>query len=550
MKKMISIICVVAMFFCFAPTAGASELDFIMQEYSNYDSTIEYSVKVNKPLDILSFLNEEAGVDVQYIVEELLKSIVIADLQCEVSEDYLTGKIYAKYNLKLPVNISEDLKFAADLTGHMWMEYDLTSVENAKCVIIFKNPLKDEYIYIDMFDPSLTGAAEEAKTVAVESIHAIDLKEAVKELRGIVEKEYKEHAVIAKTEDGYTKISFTNDSLIDFAVDYFVGIMDSDYMKNALMAEGISVTGFDADEAAINDAKSMIKSLSLFSDEDAFVIKYKTDENGLLTDAEETVRIQFNIYDLAKTMEASDEDLYPITKENSDVDITFVTKATYRDINSTVVKMPTLTEENSTSFMDLIMGMIYGEDYTYDDDYYYDEDSFVEYEYQSEKFWDYARGRMDRGGMYVHMEEFLESAYWDDDNLAGEVALEGDNVTIALTSDVFGGVVIKGNLREDSYFLNDTQLWGRKPFVVVEEYNWNTYAADKKVYVNMDVLDYVLGAKVESMEIYLMDENGISLTDPEYYFDIVRPNKGYVEQGASVGIIGGADGPTAIFVTE
>ena len=45
----------------------------------------------------------------------------------------------------------------------------------------------------------------------------------------------------------------------------------------------------------------------------------------------------------------------------------------------------------------------------------------------------------------------------------------------------------------------------------------------------MEVLSYILGAKVESMTTYLLDENGISLTEPEYYFEIVRPNPGYVE---------------------
>lgn len=524
MKKLVSIICIVAMLMSFGTVSYAKSADLFSMEYSSYDSGVTSSVELNKPLDILSLVEEVAGFDVQYIVEELLNTVVVSNVQCEISEDYLKAKIYMSYNLKMPVNVSEDLKFAADVTGHMWMEYDFSSVDNAKYIIIVKNPVNEQYIYIDAFDERFNSQGLDMKTLLVESYKALDIKGYVEEVKAIAEKEYGEHAVMTELEDGYTKISFTNDQLIDFTVDYIVGIMGTEYMKNSLSAEGVEVEGFVPDELAITMAKATVKSLSIFSDEDAFTIKYKADKEGRMEEAEERLHIQFNIVELAKVLGASEEDMYPFTKENSDIDITFVTNMTYKDINTTVVNMPLLTNDNRVNLFDLL------EDVFEQYEYYDGTEDFNEEEemYQSEKFWDYAQGRMDRGGMYVNMNDFLLSAQWDDDNLTGEVVLNDNAVDITLTSDNFGTVKISGNLKEDGYLLNETQLWGRKPFVKVSEYNWDTYEAEERVYVNIDVLKYVLGAQVESMEVYLLDENGISLTEPEYYFYIVRPNPAYV----------------------
>lgn len=554
MKKLTAIICAVVMLMSFSVTGFAAEIDLMGTTITNCDATIEYGMELNKPLAMLEMLNEDAGFDVQYLVEELLKSTMTADVVYDMSDDYLAGKMYMAGNVKLPVSLSEDLKFGAEVTLHMWMDYDFSSVENAKFLMVIKNPLNGKYMYLDMFDEQIVAEAPEMKSMLVATFAELDLKKYADDVTAAAKKNYEKYALVT-TADGYTVVSFTNNSLVDFFVDYTKDVMETDYMKNAMsLSGGAGMIAVNPESIAM-----MVKGLGIFSDTDAFTIKYKTDANGIPTEMEEKIHIQFNICEVAAAFGVGEADMYPLTKENSDIDLTLVAKAMYNKVGDAVVEMPKLTEENSTSLIDMM---------TYTDEYYYDEDYYVEYEtYQSEKFWDYATGRMERGGMYVDLEEFLDSAQWDDDNLTGTVKLFDDAVVITLTSDNFGTVNVMGSLKEDSYLLNKTQLWGRRPFIAVEEYNWETYAADEKVYVHIDVLNYILGAQVESMTAYLIDENGITLTEPEYYFDIVRPNPGYVpveyddvmadmpvfppfEGAASIGIIGGADGPTEVFVME
>ena len=556
MKKLTAIICAVVMLMSVSVAGFAAELDFMGTTITNYDATVEYGMELNKPFAMLEMLNEEAGLDVQYFVEELMKSTITANVVCDMSDDYLAGKMYMSGNVKLPLNLSEDLKLGADVTVHMWIDYDLSSVETAKLLMVIKNPLNGKYMYFDVFDEQLVAEAPEMKSMLVAAFAELDLKKYVDDVAAAAKKNYEKYAQVT-TADGYTIVSFTNNSLVDFYVDYYKDVMETDYMKNAMAMEG------DAGMATVNPESiaMMLKGLGIFSDTDAFTIKYKTNADGIPTVAEESLHIQFNICEVAAALGAGEADLYPLTKENSDIDIKFVAKATYNKVGDAVVEMPVLTEENSINLIDMMIND------TYTDDYYYDEDSYVEIEtYQSEKFWDYATGRMERGGRYVDLEEFLGSAMWDEDNLTGTVELLEEAVVITFTSDNFGSVSVIGNLREDSYLLNQTQLWGRRPFIAVDEYNWETYAADKKVYVHIDVLNYILGAQVESMTVYLIDENGTTLTNPEYYFDIVRPNPGYVpveydiyedmpeflfsDEAASIGIIGGADGPTEVFITE
>lgn len=211
--------------------------------------------------------------------------------------------------------------------------------------------------------------------------------------------------------------------------------------------------------------------------------------------------------------------MYPLTKETGNIDVTIRTKAVYEKIDEeNVVVFPTLTEENSVSLMELIGSTMPEEEYLE-----------PEYNYQSEYFWDYAQGMMDRNGMYAEAAGFIDSCYWDDDNLIGEVTLaENGDVTMILTSDNFGTVTVKGNLKSDEYMLNDTKLWARKPFKTATVYDWEGYEGEEVVYVNMDVLHYILGAKVQTIQTYILDEEMKELTNPEYYFDIVRPNPAYV----------------------
>ncbi len=560
MKKMLAIVCAVMMLFSFAQPAFAADekaevsLDFMKMEYTSYEGTGEFYVELNKPLEFVNILNEDAGFDVQYLIESLLKTKINAKVQAETSADNKAAKVYMSLNPVIPVELSEDLKFLADLTGKMWIEVDATSVENAACKIVVQNPLNGEYIYVDAFDALLTGNEDntEMKQQMVDAVNTIDTANYDAASLDLI-KVYEKYATVEKNGE-YVVLKFTNDAFVDVIFEVCEIVFSMEEMQASMEEAGISLETFGITEENIPAIKTMVKGMGIFADNDAVILKYKLDKNNYLVESEERIRVDFNIFDIAEAMGATEKDLYPLTRDKANIDMTFVTKSTFDKINQTsIVQMPTLTEENSTSLAELLY-----DSYEFEDDYYYEDDYWADY--QPEKFWDYASGKMDRGGMYVDIEEFFDSAYYDEDSLTGVAELgENGDVKIDFTSDNFGTVTVSGNLREDAYKLNDIDLWGRKPFITVSEYNWDTYEADEKIYVHIDVLNYILGAQIESMQIYLLDDNGMSLTEPEYYFDIVRPNPAYVEptdedisfmDAAAIGVIGGADGPTEVFVTE
>lgn len=515
MKKIIAIICAVAMLLSFTTTAFADEWDILVPNYKSYEAVSEFSMVLNKPLECLALLNEEAGFDVKSMVEELTKAKYTAKIQAETSPDGLKAKAAMTINSNVPLNLSEDLKFGADVTFCMWVDYDFTSEENARYEIILKNPLNGKYLVLDYFKAFPESYGVDMKSTMMETFKDLDMENGIKELTELAKAIYKKNAKLEKAGNEYT-VTFTNDGMIDMAFDAMEGYFKTEYAKSLGLDEAMPDMG-DVDMATV---KTLAKGMGIFGENDALVMKIKTDDKMNATEIESSIHLDFNI---AEIVEATGEDasvIYPLTKENSNIDITFKSKNVYSRINEeNVVQFPILTEENSMDMLEAFGVTQPEEDYVIPD-----------FEmYQSEYFWDNAKGMMDRGGMYVSMDEFLDSCYWDDDNLTGEYVLgENGDVEMSLTSDNFGTVTVKGNIHSDEYMLNSTKLWARKPFKVVEEYSWDEYEAEDKLYVNMEVLNYILGAKVQMIQTYILDDEMKELQVPEYYFEVVRPNPGYV----------------------
>ena len=517
MKKFVAIICIVAMLMSFSATAFADEWDIFSTRYKKYEATSEFSIVLNKPLECLAFLSEDAGFDVKYMIEELTKAKYTAKIQAEMSDDALMAKIAMAVNADVPVKLSEDLKFGADVTLYMWVEYDFTSVENAKYNVIIKNPLNGKYLTLDYFEVMAESTGVDMKSTLVETYKSIDMNAGADEINALAKAVYEKHAKMDAVGNEYT-VTLTNNALVDMAFDLIVGYFETDYAKSL----GVDSSMLDTGTVDMATIQALVKGLGIFGENDACVIKAKTNEFGQVVETEEALHIDFNIVELATALGAAPDELYPLTDANSDIDVTFKSKLVYSKINEdNIVELPTLTEDNSDDLMD-VLGLSYTGGYTPEG---YDGVST----YQPKYFWNNARGMMERSGMYVDITGFIDSCCWDEDNLTGEAVLGEDGaVTITLTSDNFGTVVVKGNVNEDAYTLNDMQLWGRRPFKTMTMYNWDNYTGEEVLYVNMDVLNYILGAKVQSIQTYILDEELKELTEYEYYFETVRPNPGYV----------------------
>lgn len=524
MKKLTAIICVVAILFSFATTAFASDWDVLFQNYKSYDATVEFSIQINKPLKCIEVFNEDAGFDVKSFIEELAKAKYVASVQAELADDVKSGKIAMSINADVPVKLSEDLKLGADITLYMWMEYDFTSTENAKFDIVVKNPLTGEYIVIDYFEiMDMNGVSMSEEMFEV--MENTDTKSIYEDIMNMTKALYEKHAELKKNGSEYT-ITFTNNGIIDLIFDYMAGFSQA----------GID-TEIDFGEIEMETVKAMAKGLGVFGENDAFVMKVKTDRLGKIAEATESVHFDFNICEVADALGYGEYINVMFAKEMGDIDITLNSKATYEKINEkNIVNMPVITEENSVSLMEL-MG-------------YSDIEPDYEYDYQFEEFWVGAKGMLDNGNIYVDLTDFLDGAYFDSDNLEGVVEVNGDDVTLTLKSDIFDMVEIKGSLNDKGYTLSGYELGNSVPFIMKNEYNIYEEVYEDRLYIDIDVLTCVLDAKVESLTVYFMDMYGNELEEPEYQLYIVRPNFGYVPTEDEFDIIGGADEATEILLVE
>lgn len=553
MKKLVAIICVVTMIFSLSVTAFASDWDVLLQQrYTSYDATTTFSFELNKPLEFLSCLNEEAGFDVKYMIEELFKAKYTAKVQAEMREDALAAKIAMAINADVPIKLSEDLKFGADVTFYVWMEYDFTNAEDAKYSIIVKNPLNGEYLVMDYFKLMGQIGNADIKSELTEALNKINLEEGIKEIAGISQAAYKKNAALKKVGRNYT-VTFTNDGLVDMIFDIVNGYLKSDYVKSA----GVDYSSIGMGDIDMATVQALVKGLGIFGENDAYVMKFETNYSGKITQIEDAMHIDFNVCELAAALGASEYDVYPLTKENSDVDITIKSKTVYEKINAkNVVDMPVITDENSIDLYEMLY-----ETYIFaEPEYDYEFDGEYE-QYQPEEFYNYAYGVFERG-MYVSVEDFLESAGYDGDNIKIEqsTVIKGDRelIRLVISSDYMEPVVVEGSAEGFSYFYNGEEVRGGAAFAYIQEYDWETYESTPILCVNVNVLQEALDCRVESVTIYYIDYfTGNTLTTPECQFWFYRKNPMYVpaekaeaaNDAVSVGIIGGADGPTEVFVT-
>lgn len=529
MKKLISFVLALSMALSFSVGILAEELSTAC---TVGERVCEVSLELNKPLEFFTEFEDEEGADAQYVLSELAKSKLTFTVKSEISEDNLAGRVYVKSNAYVPVRVHEDLKFSADMTNHTWVEYDFSNEENRKLVVVEKTPGDNIYWYFDVF-------SKEYNIEDIVPLKGFKITESPT-LKGTVKweevvKAFLEGNARVVYENNTTTISFSEVGLIN-------GVMDALVTEGGMeiTTEKDGETTVDLGKENVDMFKSTLKALGVFSEEDALVIRVS--DNAY----EARLHLQFNAYLLGAALGKTDDFLYPLNEENSDIDITVKVKITENEAAGGV-EMPYLTEENSVDCIDVIKAL--------------SENNQAEKEaYMPETVTAYCDGMYDRGGMYVRCED-LSSDYYDKLRVEATCDKKTGDVKVVITSDYMEKVEIKGNFDRDEYTVNGVQMRFRKPFSYVDEYNWEKYDADRYVYINTELLS-IIGGKVRSMSMNYTDYYGNELKAPTCSIAIIRPNGAYGKKteadgnkpsrtnAAGVGIIGGADGPTAVFVTE
>ncbi len=174
MKRLIALICALAMVFSFALGAEASELDFLDKEYKSYEASMELSFKLNKPLSFIGDIakQEEMPYDLQRLVESLLNAKYTVNMTGEMLDDSLKGRVYMEIAADQPIEFSDDLKIGVGVKTRMWMDYDFSSAENMVYKTIITNPLDGKYY---VFDLMTAEDIAEQKQAFADTVKALDM---------------------------------------------------------------------------------------------------------------------------------------------------------------------------------------------------------------------------------------------------------------------------------------------------------------------------------------------------------------------------------------
>ncbi len=505
MKRLIAIVCALAMVFSFALGAEASELDFLDKEYKSYEASMEMSFKLNKPLNFIgdAVKQEEMPVDLQRLVESMLNAKYTMNMAGEMSDDYLKAKVYMEIAADQPIEFSDDLKIGVGVKTRMWIDYDVSSVENMVYKMTITNPLDGKYYVVDF--ATAEGFAE-VKQEIVDTMKALDLKAGVKEMTALTKSVLEGNAKITKT-GNTVSVTVAGDAVGEYICDMITGLMQTEYFKNAM--------GDSAQLGALDVAvmRETINAIDIFGD-DAISCTYTLDNNGYISATTEDVHFDFNLYDLIKKFSDPDEDISPITKENSDIDLSIGAKCTYSKVNSAKVEMPVLTEENSV-VVDLFGG--YGYDDTYED---------IDWEKLDETYrnWLYDVELKDvnnpDAGIYLSLNEFFEDSLSDYDEIAGDIAIDDASgaVTVNCSGRDFESKVIKAQVGSCDYTIDGVAYKSVLPLKVDEETG--------TVYADVQVLRDAFCVEVSDIEFYYeKDENG--QWQKEVSIGTLRPNPKY-----------------------
>ncbi|MCD8049156.1 MAG: hypothetical protein LUG52_06070 [Clostridia bacterium] len=514
MKRLTAAFLAAVMMFAFCVSAGAEGLDFLDKDYTNYSMTATMKVTLNEPLELLNAVSEAdmvdaySGYDLQRIVESLLGSTITMKADCDASADYLSGKMYAEYAVNVPIEFSDDLTIAADAAFKCWIEYDFSDAENPKYVGIFTNPLKDgQYFTMDLSD-----AGELQSEVTQMSAQMTALMGDTMVLREAMLEAMQNNATVT-TDGNKTTLAMTGENVIDMIFDALKIISDT-YGENAQYLTGASMPS----KLELEAARAFAKTLKIFG-EDAMTQVYTTDEDGYVTKTEQKMHIDLNLYDLLTAFDIDGADIYYLTAENSNVDLTIEVVTEYDKIGVAEVTMPTLTEENS---IDLANQPTY--------DYNLVNQPTYDYWSQWEYFYDSADAELvdfndPYSGMLINAGQFFQSASHDGDNFVCTASYDAESkaLTIVYSSDYIDETTLVMTAGSNVYYVN-----GEERTTVLAAKEAASYDGQPTLLIDMGIVGSLLGCSLDDISIYYNFVDGSAVCEVNASF--TRKNFGYTEE--------------------
>ncbi len=276
----------------------------------------------------------EFSIDARKIPSELI------GIEASELEDFVlsaAGKFdYAEDMTKIKMDLAIEMDMAGETESvRAWYDIDFSDPQNPVMMVIMKSQYDEKYMYMDYSEVS---AGLDGGTVDMLSSMA-----ELMEMQSEIQERFGEIEIQEEVSDGvYTAVISQNDLLEIYRItaDYM-----ADFMKNYFMVSfGVDAVANEEVTSLINGFFAKLETVKLFAD-DAVVINATADENQNITTMDVAVNVQTNI---AEIMEAFENPVPGITKENSEVDITLNLNYVFDKINEgVVIDFPVLTPENS-----------------------------------------------------------------------------------------------------------------------------------------------------------------------------------------------------------
>ncbi len=391
-------------------TAFADDLDFLINGPKNYSADYSVSITFDSAEDIALLLNEinmPSQIELFADVKELLSSLFSVggtmNVKADMNDDYSKMKMSVTMDGDYGVDFNQNLAFSVDVKMGMWMEIDLSDLENPIYRIVYSHPMLNKYLDMDVFEM----LPEEQRFMMAALFRSFINKDFIDETSLFIKELYEKHADI-KTSFNTLKINIDNDG--------FVAMMDEMLPWLVSKISSLFPTG-EAGADMVMPVYPSFKGLKILGDEGI-----KFEYNNRTGTVKTTTDISISLSDICTNYLGMEW----MFESKGNIDFTVVEEGKIYDEKSTKVEFPVLTEENCVTFEQFIE--LLNPAPQPEDDYYYEED--VSYPW----FYAYCEStylpEVD-GSIYVPLRALVESAYED------TVEMTYSKGVVTMTSEYF-----------------------------------------------------------------------------------------------------------------
>ncbi len=319
----------------------------------------------------------------------------------DISEDYRKIKLHLGGEATYNVNLNSNLDIAVTPRAEMWIDLDVSSIENPVFDIVLFSPLHTKYIELDVFD-IIPGEYKETVLTLINSV----LNKQV--IDGFNEKSVKliEKYATIKNKGSECTVIFDNAGMTAMSDELMEGIITPfEALAKSYIPEDVS----DGILAQIPDYGEMN-----ILGEDGMVIKYTMSGNKVISEKCD-IDIDINISEMYSQISGAEW----VGEDELKISFNMTTDATYRDYGRTKISIPELNESNSINFAE-VMSSYYMTDYGYEKQY-------------PLRWVDLNPDKVHNinSVMYVPLRQIFEEVY------GNNITIENQNGTITITSELF-----------------------------------------------------------------------------------------------------------------